>query len=117
MRLREQKRKQEYAAAALQARRASPLRAASNLRAALVSLRGKAGAEPLTPLAPLGAPAGRDAHRCRCRHRQARIRGNFTREVTDYELVEFRAAAQLQARAPTAPLRRLCTPARNHPRA
>ena len=28
---------------------------------------------------------------------QARMRGNFTREVTDYELVEFRAAAALQA--------------------
>ena len=27
----------------------------------------------------------------------ARVRGNFTREVTDYELVEFRAAAVLQA--------------------
>lgn len=28
---------------------------------------------------------------------QARMRGNFTREVTDYELVEFRAATQLQS--------------------
>ena len=31
---------------------------------------------------------------------QARMRGNFTREVTDYELVEFRAAAALQAVLP-----------------
>ena len=28
---------------------------------------------------------------------QERIRGNYTREVTDYELVEFRAAAMLQS--------------------
>lgn len=51
------------------------------------------------PAHPRCSVPTRDARRTLCHHGQARIRGNFTREVTDYELVEFRAAAQLQVRA------------------